>query len=610
MNRLIDILPHIIITLYISVLSSIVLQVSFGRIASLLALIILAIVSHFERGKGSLSPVQKGYLLYFAVNVLGLWLLPGVSAYALRSVPAAFLYGSLLVVALIPSLFGGLYFTEYFARKGVPSALWETDIFKKINRTMSWMWCGLFAACLVVALIPELFSLGKGLFTILAFQVAAPAALLLGLGIPLNRTYPGYYQKRMGIEPVRVSNGSATGHAAPESSKAKKEKIMSNRLRVVAVNGSPHGGGGNTSIMTQMMAPVLASEGIDLEEIFLAEKRIEYCVGCGVCMEKGKCWRQDDHDGILQKVLAADGLILASPVYFGHVTAQMKTFIDRSLAYGHKPRGSWKPGLAISVSAGMGETTTADYLAGLLGVYGAFSVGTLTALAVRPGGFLGKEVVEARAADLARDLARAIKEKRRYPATERNLHYYLFMGDLVRREKEFMRDDYKHWQDSGLYEDFEAYVGQTFTKPPYDEGMRKKWIRDMISNEVGRTKGATANATDDNDRGPRAFTSCHELIKAMPLAFKTESAGDLKAVFQFQIYGSEDFAAHLDISAGTCTYAEGSHPAPDVTIRSPADVWLGISKGEINGQGAFMSGQYKAEGNLALLVKLGSLFGQ
>ncbi len=58
-------------------------------------------------------------------------------------------------------------------------------------------------------------------------------------------------------------------------------------MKVVAVNGSPHVGGGSTSIMTQMMRPVLAAEGIDLEEIFLAEKHIEHCVGCGVCMEKG-----------------------------------------------------------------------------------------------------------------------------------------------------------------------------------------------------------------------------------------------------------------------------------------------------------------------------------
>jgi multimeric flavodoxin WrbA len=69
---------------------------------------------------------------------------------------------------------------------------------------------------------------------------------------------------------------------------------MSHPLKVVAVNGSPHAGIGNTSLMIQMLTPALAQEGIELEEVFLAEKRIDYCVGSGVCIEKGKCWRQYD----------------------------------------------------------------------------------------------------------------------------------------------------------------------------------------------------------------------------------------------------------------------------------------------------------------------------
>jgi putative sterol carrier protein len=46
-----------------------------------------------------------------------------------------------------------------------------------------------------------------------------------------------------------------------------------------------------------------------------------------------------------------------------------------------------------------------------------------------------------------------------------------------------------------------------------------------------------------------------------------------------------------------------------VVIKSPAEVWLAVSKGEMDGQAAFMSGKYKVEGNIALLLKLKSLFG-
>jgi multimeric flavodoxin WrbA len=124
---------------------------------------------------------------------------------------------------------------------------------------------------------------------------------------------------------------------------------MSTQLRVVAINGSPHGAIGNTSQMIRMIGEGLSREGIVLEELFLTDKAIAYCTGCGVCLEKGKCWRKDDHAGITDTLFAADGIILASPVYFKHVTAQMKTFIDRSLAFGHKPRGASKPGLAVFV---------------------------------------------------------------------------------------------------------------------------------------------------------------------------------------------------------------------------------------------------------------------
>jgi multimeric flavodoxin WrbA/putative sterol carrier protein len=360
--------------------------------------------------------------------------------------------------------------------------------------------------------------------------------------------------------------------------------------------------------MLRMMEPVLAGVGIDLEEVFLASMRIEYCVGCAVCMEKRACWRQDDHAEIIGKMLGADGVILASPVYYRHVTAQMKTFIDRSVAYAHKPRTAWKPGMAISVSGGMGETAVAEYLAGTLRTYGAFSIGSLTAIAVAPGAFMGIELVEARAKDMALDLARAIKEKRRYPATENDLFFYLFMRDFVEREKAFMADDYRHWQESGFFEGFGAYVDQSFSVPPANDQARKEWIRGMIAKEADKGQAKAGEATD-RPSGPKSAATCRELLRMMPLGFKKEAAGALNAVYQFEINGQENFVAHLSIADGRCTYVDGPHEKPDVTIKSPADIWLAVSRGEMNGQSAFMTGKYKAEGDLTLLMRLGSLFG-
>lgn len=94
----------------------------------------------------------------------------------------------------------------------------------------------------------------------------------------------------------------------------------------------------------------------------------------------------------------------------------------------------------------------------------------------------------------------------------------------------------------------------------------------------------------------------------IPLGFNPSAAGDLKAIYQFEVEGGENFVAHLTIADGTCTYHEGPAAKPDLVIKTPADVWLKISRGELGGQKAFMAGQYKAEGDFSLPLKLKTLF--
>jgi len=393
---------------------------------------------------------------------------------------------------------------------------------------------------------------------------------------------------------------------------------MNARHTVVALNGSPHAGVGNTALLIEMLQDPLAAEGIALETIQLCERDIEFCIGCAHCLERGTCWIPDEHAGILDRLLAADGIVLASPVYFYQVTAQMKAFLDRSLALSHKPRGSWKPGIAVSVSAGMGETQVAEYLAAMLRSYGAFPVGRLTALGTSFGEFMGREAVESRAADLARDLARAIREKRRYPATEWDLRYYQFMGSLVRENRDsIMKDDFVHWENLGLYEGFEAYIRQRKETVQYDPELRKAWLKETIDRYKAEKSGGKASARDRVQAEgrpatagavPPPGTSCRELLQSMSAGFDPDAAGGLEAVYQFEIGGSEQFTAHLRIGGGKCTFHEGPAERPGVVIRSPAEVWLAISRGEIDGSQAFMTGKYQVEGDLSLLMRLGSLF--
>ncbi len=119
---------------------------------------------------------------------------------------------------------------------------------------------------------------------------------------------------------------------------------MESRFTVVAINGSPHGGTGSTALMLDMLRQPLAERNCTLEVVTLCDHEIDYCTGCAHCLEKGQCWIPDDHRAIVERLLAADGVILASPVYFFHVTAQMKAFIDRSLAWGPGATNPGPPG--------------------------------------------------------------------------------------------------------------------------------------------------------------------------------------------------------------------------------------------------------------------------
>ncbi len=612
MKRLYSVLPAVILAIYATVGNMGHFSLPIMRPLSLSAFMLMLLVLYRKRKADGLSAIENGFAFYTAFNVAAFWAFPQSLARVAAALPTGMLFAFLFGTTALPALFAKRYFTIYFAKKSTPEAVWGTSVFRAINRNMTWAWAGIFAVSAVITAIPYLFSIPGSVLAHIVFQLILPGALMLGVGVTLNRRYPEYYQRKMGIGPMQ--SAGAARISVPSAGNEKpyvEEKNMSDQLKVIAINGSPHGAIGNTSQMIQMIREALSVHGIELEEVILADKKIEYCIGCGVCLEKSSCWRQDDHARITDKLLAADGVVLASPVYFKHVTAQMKTFIDRSLRLGHKPRGTWKPGLAVSVSAGMAETGTAHYLAGLLGVYGAFSVGTFTAIATVPGEFLGKDLVEDRAKDLARDLASAIKEKRRYPATDEHLFYYLFMRDLVTREKDFMRDDYAHWQREGLMEGFPAYIQQQFAVSPYDPELRREWLKGLMKEEKARTKRETAgqDAGPAHAGGPGSARTCLELLQMMPLGFKSEAAARLAAVYQFVITGAEEFSAYLRIADGQCTYHDGLSDRPDVIIKSPADVWLAVSRGEMDGQSAFMSGKYKVEGDLTLLLKLRSLFG-
>jgi putative sterol carrier protein len=243
----------------------------------------------------------------------------------------------------------------------------------------------------------------------------------------------------------------------------------------------------------------------------------------------------------------------------------------------------------------------------MLRIFGAFSVGELTSIAVGPGEFLGKEAVEARAKDLARDLAHAVREGRRFPATCDDLEFWQFMGKLVYDHRDFMKSDHEHWKEHGLYEDFAAYVGQTASAVTRSPEMRGAWLKELMKRNA-QTSTDTRGRVSAGSVGPTTAKSARDLLEMMPLGLDAKAAAGLEITYQFRVTNGEDFTAHLTIQDGEAVFHEGPANEPHVTITTPAEVWLAIAQGRLDGAQAFMSGKYKVEGDVGLLMKLNTLF--
>jgi multimeric flavodoxin WrbA len=107
-------------------------------------------------------------------------------------------------------------------------------------------------------------------------------------------------------------------------------------VKVVGIVGSARRGG-NTEIITQIALDEIQKEGIETELIRLAEKKILPCDGCRSCIETGKCHIKDDFASVFAEMKQADGIILATPVYYGAATPQIVSLISRFYVARDKP---------------------------------------------------------------------------------------------------------------------------------------------------------------------------------------------------------------------------------------------------------------------------------
>jgi len=101
---------------------------------------------------------------------------------------------------------------------------------------------------------------------------------------------------------------------------------------VLVISASPRSGG-NSDVLCDQFVLGAKESGNETEKIFLRDKKIGYCVACDQCQKnEGVCSQKDDMAHMLDKMIDADVIVMATPVYFYTMDAQMKTLIDRTVA--------------------------------------------------------------------------------------------------------------------------------------------------------------------------------------------------------------------------------------------------------------------------------------
>lgn len=133
-------------------------------------------------------------------------------------------------------------------------------------------------------------------------------------------------------------------------------------MKILGISGSPRQGG-NTELLVRTALDELASSGFETELVSLADREILPCTACGECshVDPPQCTLGDaDFEGMIQRFMEADGILVGSPVYFGSATPQTMALLDRVgyVAFNNGRFLRHKVGAAMVVARRAGQNFT------------------------------------------------------------------------------------------------------------------------------------------------------------------------------------------------------------------------------------------------------------
>lgn len=258
-------------------------------------------------------------------------------------------------------------------------------------------------------------------------------------------------------------------------------------MRVLIINGSPRRNG-NTARTIEILAGDLASidlegEEIECEVIELSGSRIEPCRGCRRCFDRGEEQCPVSDDQVLQirgRMLAADAVVLATPVYVADVSGLMKTLIDRLAFVCHRPQFHQITAMCLATTGASPTRHTIRTLTGALISWGA---NPAVSLGLRTGALSSREAIaeqhgkRIRAATQKLVLA-TLRARARRPSLVRLLVFRIQQKGWAGVDPGSI--DYAYWHDNGWLEARTSYFF------PHRTGPLRRGVARLVGGAIGR----------------------------------------------------------------------------------------------------------------------------
>ncbi len=245
-------------------------------------------------------------------------------------------------------------------------------------------------------------------------------------------------------------------------------------MKLLLVNSSARVSG-NTGRVMDLYEEAFASLArelgvtIETERVNLARLSLKTCLGCRACFDLGeaKCPLKDDLLPVRDRLLVADGFVIASPVYVEDVNGVMKNWIDRMAFTSHRPAFFGKTALLYTTS-GIGSSNHA--LGTMQTAFGTWAIKTLGGEKFRLGAISAPEEIRKRyAAKIQRSARRLVYSIRRQPFRPSfySLIAFTVQQTYWRRNKAYFGTyDHAFWQDAGWLESGRRYYDPALARSP------------------------------------------------------------------------------------------------------------------------------------------------